>query len=515
MVAMNINVSGGTMNKRKDPSRLLDMVYRKVCEMVRNVGFKWTRRLYAAAVRGRSAWLQEIESVEAECVLLRQKLSSLPLPIASELINRYIFRDFTQIVARYNNDSGLSLFSRIWDRRVHQKMCENILKSVLLPCIPTCNLRNVKSEFVEELLLKLIYFTANTEILIVPEVQPLDYMLLLVQNIQILNHLQEFIFQVGCTTEIIVELSKYCPHLKNINIECSLSVDNKCVEHLLKLRHLQNLNVAGTSVLSNGYQALLSGLPVIQDIIWFRSIDPVLMNLTGCLDSVTTFVANIQSAELVVHKCPNITELTLLRTTEDMSGLRELRSLSKLRMIGGIWFFMNFNLVIRSLGANLTALEIHKVQDINIDEIFNSCTVLSSIDFKYCHTRHTEIPDRNLAHFQNLKKLKLQSNTQTFYFGSILHKYVNLNEFHAADMSVINETLIWQIIMTFGFAHLTKFVVDDCGYMSMDMAWLLVQSCPNLTELGKIYTWSAVRTDEIETFSDFVRDNNLSLTVLF
>jgi hypothetical protein len=510
----NIHVSEGTMNKRKDPSRLQDMVYRKVGEMVRKVGLNWTRRLYAAAVSARSTWLQEIQFVEAECVLLRQKISSLPLPINSELINRYIILNFTQIVASHHNNSGLPLSSIIMDREIHQKVCENILKSVLLPCVSTCNLSIVKSEFVEELLLKLIYLTPNTEVLIVLEVQSLDYMNLLVQNIQILNHLQEFKYRIGCTTEIIVELSKYCPHLKNINIECSILVNNNCVEYLLKLRHLQNLNVAGTSILSNGYRALLSGLPVIQDIIWFNTIDPVLMNLMGRLDSVTRFAANIISAELVAQKCPNITELILLHTTNDMSGLGELRHVSKFRMVGGICFYIQFSLVIGSLGANLTALEMNHVRDIYIDDIFNFCSVLSSIDFKNCYIEQREIPDRNLPHFQNLKKLKLKSNIQNFELSSLLPTYVNLNEFHVADMSVINETRIRRIVFAGGFKHLTTFVVDGCGDMSIDIARLLIHNCPNLTELGNIYTWPRVRIDEIETFSNFVRDNNLSLTFL-
>jgi hypothetical protein len=511
---MNIHVSEGAMNRRIEPSRLQDMVYGKVGEMVRNVGLKWTRRLYTAAVRGRSAWLQEIESVEAECVLLRQEISSLPLPVTSELINRYTIEDFTQIVALYDKNNGRPSVIRIWERQVHQKICESILKSVLFPCIPIWNLSNVKSENVEELLIKQIYFTPNTEILILPEVQQLNYMQLLVQNIQILNHLQQFSFHVGCTAEIIAELSKYCPHLKNISVEDSRRVDNNCVEHLLKLRHLQNLNIAGTSVFNNGYKALVSGLSELQDIVWFRPIDSVLMNLTGCLHSVTRLVANISRAELVVQKCPNIIELTLFSTIEDVSGLGELRSVSTLKIIRGSCIVMRFSTVIRRLGANLTALVMNQVRDININDIIDSCIVLSSLDISYCRTIQGDMLDGNLAHFQNLKKLKLQHVSGPYDFRSILQKYVSLNEVHVADMSVINELFISQILWAGGFTHLTKFVVDKCGYMSIDIAWLLVQNCPNLTELGNIYTWSAVRVDEIETFSNFVRDNNLSLAFL-
>jgi hypothetical protein len=430
----------------------------------------------------------------------------------SEVINPSIIEDFKEIIAFHYNNNGLPLIARICDRRVHQKICENILKSVLLPCIPICNLSNVNSEFVEELLIKLMYYTPNTEILILPEVKRLNYMQHLVQNILILNHLQEFNFHIGCTKEIILELAKFCTHLKSIDVESSKLVDNNCVEHLLKLRHLQNLNVAGTSVLNNGYRALLSGLPEVQNIVWFRPIDPVLTNLTECFHLVTRFAGMIANAELLVQKCPNINELTLLSATEDASDLGELRSVSKLKIILGSCIVMRFSVLIESLGTNLTALEMNQAGDININNIINFCTVLNSLDISYCNTIDTIIPDRNLAHFQNLKKLKLKKVSGTFDFNTIFHMYVNLNEFHAAGMETVNETIVGQIVMAGGFRHLTKFVVHNCAYMSMGTPWLLVQNCPNLTEIGNYYTWPNVGTYELEMFLNLIRHNNLLLT---
>jgi hypothetical protein len=172
---------------------------------------------------------------------------------------------------------------------------------------------------------------------------------------------------------------------------------------------------------------------------------------------------------------------------------------------------MRFSIVIRRLGANLTALQMSQVPDIDINDIIDSCTVLNSLEISYCHTIQEDTLEGNLAHFQNLKKIKLKHISGPFDFRPLLHKYANLNEFHVADMSVMNESFIRQIVMAGRFTHLTKFVVDKCGDMSIDIACLLVHNCPNLTELGNIYTWSGVRFDEIETFSNFVRDNNLSL----
>jgi hypothetical protein len=458
--------------------------------------------------------MQEIESVEAECLLLRQELSSLPLLMISELTEHSILQDFTHIIALYNKNNGRPSVTRFWDRQVHQKLCENILRSVLFPCIPICNLRNVNSEFVEELLIKLMYFTPNTEILIMPEVEYINYRQHLVKNIQILNRLQEFNFHFGCTTNIIVELSKYCPRLKNISVQYSIFVCNNCVEDLLKLRHLQNLNVAGTSVSNSGYRALISGLPELQDIVWFNPIEQVLRHTTGDFHSVTRFIGNVSSANLVVHKCPNINELTLLRIDEIVPSLGELRSVSKLAIISSSCIEMGFSMFIRQVGANLTTLEMNQVWDINVNDIVNYCCALNSLDLKHCRTMDIGVGDRNSVHFRNLRILKFVINMGVFGFGSILYLYYNLNEFHAAHVRVVTETLIRQIVTHGGFRHLNKFVVKNCGYMTMETAWVLLENCPDLTEIGNIYTWSEVITDEVQTFLNFIRYNNLSLTCL-
>jgi hypothetical protein len=166
-------------------------------------------------------------------------------------------------------------------------------------------------------------------------------------------------FQVGCTTEIlvIVELSKYWPQLENINVGYSLLVDNNCVVYLLKVGHLQNLNVAGTSV-SNSYRRLLSGLPKFQKIVCFNPIEPVLRDLTGYFHSVTRLNGNISIAGLQVQKHSNINELISLCNTEDTWGLGELRSVSTLTIIRGICIVMRFS-ASRRFCTKYTSLEVY------------------------------------------------------------------------------------------------------------------------------------------------------------
>jgi hypothetical protein len=509
----HLSVSEGNMNRRKEPPRLQDMVYQKICKILREVGVKWTRRLHAAAVIGRSRWLQEIKSVERECVQVRHRLASLPLPIVSHHIFGDAAGQFKNIIESYHINSGRPIICRIWDRQVHQDICANMLKAVLLPCNSICNVGKADSEFMQELIIQLLFVIPNIKVLTMPSVQRLNYMQLFVEMIQILTHLAQFSFHVGCTNEIIIELSKYCPQLENISVQHSKRVDDGCVEHLLQLRNLISLNVASTSISTNGYKAILSSFPQIQDVSWFAQVDPVLRNLTECLPSVRRFVGNVSDALLLVQKCPNITQLLLFSLTEDISDLGELRNVAVLSIMRCSCTVIRFSDVIRGLGPTLTILIMGQVGYLNINDLINYCTVLKELTISYCHIIYPEIIDRILPHFQNLTRLILRQNKGEFNFSSILPLYVNLEVLHVVGMARMSDTVIRQIVTAGGFRNVTEFVVDYCGYMSMDTAWLLMENCPNLTKLGKIDSWPGVTEVQEITFLCFVRTNNLPLSV--
>jgi hypothetical protein len=457
-------------------------------------------------------WLQEIESVERECVPVRHRLASLPVRFVSEYIVHYAVIEFTKIIASYN-DNGRPLITSLYERKIHDDICSNMMKAVLLPCMSTCDIGITESEFVQELLIKLLYAMPNLKALTLPSKERLNYTEFFVERIPILTQLQEFRFHVGCTTEIIIELSKYCPHLKKLSVQDSRRVDDECVEHLLKLTHLRALNVSKTSISITGYRGLLSGLPQVQDIVWFGPIDPVLWNLTKCLPSVRKFIGTILVAELLVQKCPNITELVQFSFTKDISDLAELRNLAGLSIIQCSCTDIRFGEDIRRLGPSLTKLEMFQILTINVDDVINSCTALNVFNITLCYIRCSGTFDRKLPHFVNLKELRLIHNRGPFLFSSILHLYVNLKALHVVGMGDITDEVIRQIVTAGGFRNVTEFVVEHCGDMGIETAFFIIQNCPNLTKLGNLNSWPRVTNGELVTLVNFVRENNLSITV--
>jgi hypothetical protein len=507
---MYTHVAEGVMNRRKQPPALKVMAYQRISKMVHDLGVAWTRRLYSAAVAGRKSWLQEMASVKAEVVLVRQTLSSLPLSDVTLLVTRYLVKDMTKTIASYDKHNGRPVITRIFDRHVHHKICANILKSVLFPCIRVCNLQQVGSEFVQKLLIKLLYFFPYIDILVLPETMNLKCIRPLLRSIELMNNLQEFYFYVGCTRAIIIQLSQFCPQLKIFCVQNSKHVGDKCVKHLLKFRQLRVLNVGGTSVSSHGYTTLLSALPQVQNIGWIDQVDPILSHIPAGLPSVTTFLGNISDAGLLVQKCPNINDLTLFEIAVDVSGLRELECVSRLTIIGGSCAAIRFTDVITRLGATLTVLELTRVPDIRIRDVIHSCPVLKSLHFSYCNITRSAVYDRDLPHFQNLKTLTFKKNGGTFHVRSVLELYVNLSVFHAEDMAVRFEEVIRAVVRAGGFQHLTTLYLHRCRTISIQTLWFLVRNCPKLVNISSS---CSVTDNDLATLAQFVKRNNISLVL--
>jgi hypothetical protein len=301
--------------------------------------------------------------------------------------------------------------------------------------------------------------------------------------------------------------------MKHLSVQESSAVDDFCVDHLLQLRQLCSLNVAETSISDNGYRTLLSGLPELRDVIWFHVIDPVLMNLPQFLPSMRKFTGTISAAELLVGNCPNLTELTLFSLTADVSVLGELRSVTEITMLLTDYIVVGFSTIINRVGQTLTKLDMYEVVNLYMDDLINYCIVLNSLIISYSQLTYRETRYRKLPHFQNLVELRLSHNWGHYGFSLVLHLYTNLSILFVVGMPEITNTYIRETVRAGGFGNLTEFVVDHCGFLSMETVFLLIDSCPHLTKVGNISSWPAVTENELMIFLNFVKYNNLSLTV--
>jgi hypothetical protein len=501
------------MNRRKDPPSLEVLLCQNIREILQKVAVKWTHRLHVAALSGRNRWLQEVKSVEKECYLVRLKLTSLTVPVISELITHYSVSDFTKAMSSFDTDAGLPFITRVYNRGIYEDICTHMLKSVLLPCLSRLDMRTVDSDFVQMLLIKLLYVIPNVKALMLPLGIGPRHLQIFKERIQILIDLQELCFLFDCTTEIIIELSKYCPRLKKLSVEYSRRVDDNCVKHLLKLRNLISLNVADTSISAGSYAAILWRLPQIEDVTWIGPIEPVLINLKTCLPLVRDFVGTVSVAKLLVRKLPNVTKLTLYSLNEDPSDLATLRNVAELSIQQNSPTPVKLGPVITHLGPSLTKLNFFGVMIIDMNDVISCCTALNELSITFSNLTSSERVDRKSAHFKNLKNLILTQNTGTFSFSSVLHLYVNLNVLRIVGMAEMTDQFIRQVVTADRFKYITEFVVEHCGDLNIQTAFLLMNNCPSLIKLGNIDMWPEITNEDAVMLLNYVRINNLLLTV--
>lgn len=80
-------------------------------------------------------------------------------------------------------------------------------------------------------------------------------------------------------------------------------------------------------------------------------------------------------------------------------------------------------------------------------------------------------------------------------------------------MRQITDIVVNGIVAAGGFRLLIEFVVENCEDLTMDTAWLLTYTCPNLATLGNMNSWPTVASYEIQSLLNLLRNDNLSLYV--
>ncbi|KDR13193.1 uncharacterized protein LOC110835585 isoform X1 [Zootermopsis nevadensis] len=503
------------MNKRKEPSSLESEANDKLCTMIRDVAIKWTRKLRSAVVKGRQHWLLEMKIVQEECAQLRGFLATLPVPGVLDIIVAQSVENLIKVLSSFNNFRVVPRLNTSYDRELNRNICINMLKSVLLPCLYTCNIRNVDSAFVQEIIVNLLYLNPKVIDLQLSVICDKYCLQLLLERIPSLIDLQGFQLRLTCTNAIVIKLSEYCTKLTKLFVEDCAFVDDDSVEHLLKLANLVNLNVANTSISNEGYITLLSRLPLVQNIIWYDDLDIVLTYVARCLLSVRKIIGSISNSSLVAPICPNVKHVILLSISNDISGLKELKSVNAISFFQCSSTVINLRAAITDMGSTLTRVDMHQVVNIDIDNLIYFCPVLKLLIIAYSQMTGSEhnFFDRELPHFKSVREIRLKQNWGAYDFCSLLHLYINLEICYVVGMDRVDDVFVGRLLTFGGFKHVTEFVIDNGGYLSMPTVQLIMKNCLNLTVLGNFRSWSGLTENDLNEFLQFVRSNNLALTI--
>jgi hypothetical protein len=120
-----------------------------------------------------------------------------------------------------------------------------------------------------------------------------------------------------------------------------------------------------------------------------------------------------------------------------------------------------------------------------------------------------------LPHFMSLKEMTLLRNRCFKDFHKYLHHYVNLEVFSAHWVAEIEDATVSEIVNAGGFRKLSKIFIAFCGHLTLQTAMLLIDNCDNLSVMGYLSNWCGVNDDDEKELLDFVKTNNLELSVTF
>lgn len=507
-------LSETTMNNKKSPGLLGELALLRLFKMIDNACVMMYTELRCAQVLTWKCRLKMFDLVLDHCYQLRQLVMSQP-ELERKQLSYHTFQAVVNVVSKYHVEVP-SRVSNSTFRIRYEEVCLYMIRAAFLPCINTCDIEEIQSEFVQELVVQSLDANQDVTYLMLPRIQNSRIMRFVSGNIHMLTVLQVFVHRRHCTTDIVIELGRHCTLLRLLDVRFSTHVSDDCIEYLLKLRNLEDLYLGGTAISQTCYSLILSSLPRIENIQWCGPVDIIFKNITKkCLPLVKIFSGEVSDPSLLTKMCPRIKRLYVRLLSENSLELTRLTDVVYLQLLTCDYSVNNLSIIILNMGIALTNLEMCGITKVSIIEIFSSCSVLKRLVVKFCEVIMSEdlILPNELPHFRSVAIILLENNTGFESFTRYLHRYDNLEVFHAHHVTEIQDASVRAILTSGGFRNLSELVLRECGPLTLPTALLLIGCCDRLGLLGKLKTWSGVSDKDIDSLIKYVKTNNLELTV--
>jgi hypothetical protein len=459
----------------------------------------WLMRLGFAARQGRGEFFRQVQCVEEECVHQRERCA-----FQGELDAESAECSATELLRIIENIYITNFhFDHISDERMSLMcVCRSILQALLPPGLTRWDMSCVNSDFMKELMVLSFPSLPSIKCLKLETEAFSSCSWLLLNNIQFLTDLQEFIFPTGCYRQILAELALHWPRITLLDIRSSRNVDDDSVVHLLKLKNLVYLNVVDTSITSKAYVSVLSELPKVENISWTSWSTPADEILNGVandkLSSVKSIMGTLVNATILVEKCRHISKLSLLNTNCDLSELKNLIALTDLTIVKPNTRTTHLAAMLLHVGPRLRKLQLSSISEVSVYTVTLQCCYLQTLEMNHCYfyaSKHS-LFSRQLLHFKNLKFLTLKGNGNFVNFNTYLTCYVHLERFTARNIAQLDDAAVSFILTNKGFQELKDFSAHHCGALSLNSAVMLIENCRNLSQLRGVGTWSGINKEK-------------------
>jgi hypothetical protein len=287
----------------------------------------------------------------------------------------------------------------------------------------------------------------------------------------------------------------------------------------MELRELKFLYLEGTQIDDENYGLLLSELPNIANITFFKDSADVFRHIAEeRLDTITHLSGSSQGIDTLKQKCPNTTSITLYKFRRDLSGLAAFDSLRSLGIFHHHYGRSNLVVVLRGIGHRLTDLTLSDVINISVQDIITLCPSLANLSLVrcsfLCFKANSPLHSR-LPHFRNLINLNIVGSLIYSPDVSFIQYYVSLKRIHLQEISIFTVKFVRKILNLGTFRQLEVFQISEGwpGALTLKALLLLLQHCIRLKHVESLRCCPRLNRFIIEKLARGLSSQNLDLSI--
>ncbi|XP_069678678.1 uncharacterized protein [Periplaneta americana] len=308
---------------------------------------------------------------------------------------------------------------------------------------------------------------------------------LITAGIKVMSELEEFSFECNCTDDILIEITKSCKRLRCLDVKGSVRVSDTSVTALKQLRHLECLNVFGTSISHSGYKELINGLADH-------------LKAFGC-SGIT---------DILLRALTDLEALTIGGEGYSMGVFAQFRKLQRVSLFCAC--FGDVMALLTAVGEQLIHLELHNCKGIDIKLIAESCPAIQNFGIfscSYAASTHQTLRARGSG-FQKLKHLTIDKsskypacmNVDHLVLLYVLSQSPAVKTISIESYADLDEDFVLSLLQTSGLAELEELCVHAVRTTVLPLQGLrlIVARCANLSVVN--VSGSASQGKDVEVF---------------
>ena len=329
-----------------------------------------------------------------------------------------------------------------------------------------------------------------------------------------LINLVSFSMRCHCTDKIL-QVMAYCTRLKYLDVMSSVEVTDICVTSVLQMKNLKVINMWSTSLTADGYTELLIGLPHLSKLAWFDLNGQALASMKTSPLSLQNYEASRVSEDqlfIMVQMCPNLTQVSFHKVEADLSVLGALKHLREIKITHCNAVNSNLKGLLVIAGCNITSLELHELEDVDLLMIGVLCANLKRMCL-ICEFQSSDSSFLGIKAplFKELEDLRFGSK----YSESLFFNCTNIRKLEISRCDNLNDDVFAELLRRNPLKQLQILSICHSGQLSMNTVYLLLDSCNKLRVLEGLDSWGGITKSQVMELCTEMKRKNMDIEILW